>query len=138
MRTNRTRAGKMLSFPWIRISRESDLIPHIHSSGMPTSPQLSDRIFELSLKRSFFFPSNEPYGGTAGLYDYGPVGVLIKRKIENLWREMFIKSEGFHEVETSIITPEPVLVASGHVGSFADPVIECQKCKAKVRADSFV
>ena len=105
---------------------------------MPNIPQLSDRIFELSLKRSFFFPSNEPYGGTAGLYDYGPVGVLIKRKIENLWREMFIKSEGFHEVETSIITPEPVLVASGHVGSFADPVIECQKCKAKVRADSFV
>ena len=100
--------------------------------------QLHERIFELSLKRSFFFPSNEPYGGVAGFYEYGPVGVLIKRKIENLWREMFIKSEGFHEVETSIVTPEAVLVASGHVGSFADPVIECGKCKARVRADSFV
>lgn len=97
--------------------------------------QLNDTIFELALKRSFFFPSNEPYGGTAGFYEYGPVGVLIKHKIENLWREMFIKSEGYHEVETSIITPEPVLVASGHVGSFADPVVECQKCKTKVRAD---
>jgi len=100
--------------------------------------QLHERIFELALKRSFFFPSNEPYGSVAGFYDYGPVGILIKRKIENLWREMFIKSEGFHEVETSIVTPEPVLVASGHVGSFADPVIECGKCKTKVRADSFV
>ena len=100
--------------------------------------QLHERIFDLALKRSFFFPSNEPYGAIAGFYEYGPVGVLIKRKIENLWREMFIKGEGFHEVETSIVTPEAVLVASGHVGSFADPVIECAKCKTRVRADSFV
>ncbi|VVC04085.1 Proline--tRNA ligase [Candidatus Bilamarchaeum dharawalense] len=98
--------------------------------------QLSDMIFELALKRSFFFPSNEAYGAIAGFYEYGPVGVLIKHKIENLWRETFIKSEGFHEVETSLITPEPVLVASGHVSSFADPVVECQKCKTRVRADS--
>jgi glycyl-tRNA synthetase len=98
--------------------------------------QLSDRIFELALKRSFFFPSNEPYGGTGGFYEYGPVGVLVKRKIENLWREMFITSEGFHEVETSIVTPEAVLVASGHVSSFADPVAECVKCGTRVRADT--
>ncbi|MFH0884379.1 MAG: glycine--tRNA ligase [Candidatus Micrarchaeota archaeon] len=98
--------------------------------------QLHERIFELALKRSFFFPSNEPYGGTGGLYEYGPVGVLIKHKIENLWREMFIKAEGFHEIETSIITPEAVLVASGHVGSFADPLVECAKCKTRVRADT--
>jgi len=98
--------------------------------------QLHERIIDLALKRSFFFPSNEPYGGTGGFYDYGPVGVLIKHKIEALWREMFIKSLGYHEVETSIITPEPVLIASGHVSSFADPVAECQKCKAKIRADT--
>jgi glycyl-tRNA synthetase len=98
--------------------------------------ELHERIFELALSRSFFFPSNEPYGGSAGFYDYGPVGVLIKRKMENLWRETFIKSEGFHEVETSIITPEPVLVASGHVASFADPVVECTKCNTRVRADT--
>lgn len=100
--------------------------------------QLHERIFELALKRSFFFPSNEPYGGTAGFYEYGPVGVLIKHKIENLWREMFIRAEGFHEIETSIVTPEAVLVASGHVGSFADPVVECQKCKTRLRADTLV
>jgi glycyl-tRNA synthetase len=100
--------------------------------------QLHEKIFELALKRSFFFPSNEPYGGTGGFYEYGPVGVLLKRKIEGLWREMFIKSEGYHEVETSIITPEAVLVASGHVGSFADPVVECEKCGTRVRADTMV
>ncbi len=98
--------------------------------------ELHERIFELALSRSFFFPSNEPYGGISGFYDYGPVGVLLKHKIENLWRETFIKNEGFHEVETSIVTPEPVLVASGHVASFADPVVECGGCKARVRADT--
>lgn len=100
--------------------------------------ELHERIFELALKRSFFFPSNEPYGGTAGFYEYGPVGVLLKHKIESLWRTMFIKSEGFHEIETSIITPESVLEASGHVASFADPVVECKKCKTKIRADTLV
>lgn len=100
--------------------------------------QLHERILELALTRSFFFPSNEPYGGTAGFYEYGPVGVLIKHKIETLWRTMFIKSEGFHEVETSIVTPEAVLDASGHLSSFADPVIECSKCHTRIRADTLV
>ncbi|MEW6035394.1 MAG: glycine--tRNA ligase [Candidatus Micrarchaeota archaeon] len=98
--------------------------------------QLHERVIELALKRSFFFPANEPYGGTGGFYEYGPVGVLIKHKIESLWRDMFIKGEGFHEVETSIVTPEAVLVASGHVSSFADPVVECEECKTRVRADT--
>ena len=100
--------------------------------------QLHERMVELALSRSLFFPSNEPYGASSGFYDYGPVGVLIKHKIENLWREMFIKAEGFHEVETSIVTPEPVLEASGHVSSFADPVIECGGCKTRMRADTLV
>ncbi len=100
--------------------------------------QLHERILELALTRSFFFPSNEPYNPTAGFYEYGPTGVLLKHRIEDLWRSMFIKTEGFHEVETSIITPEPVLEASGHVSSFADPVIECKKCKTKMRADTLV
>lgn len=100
--------------------------------------ELHERILELALSRSFFFPSNEVYGGSGGFYDYGPVGVLIKHKIEKLWRESFIKSEGYHEVETSIITPEAVLIASGHVSSFADPVIECKECKTRMRADTLV
>ncbi|MFH1394461.1 MAG: glycine--tRNA ligase [Candidatus Micrarchaeota archaeon] len=100
--------------------------------------ELHERIFELALTRSFFFPANEPYGSLSGFYDYGPVGALMKRKIESLWRGMFIKGEGFHEVETSIVTPEPVLKASGHVGSFADPVVECASCHTRVRGDTLV
>ncbi len=99
---------------------------------------LHEKIFDLALKRSFFYPSNEPYGAVSGFYDYGPVGVLVKRKIERLWLRMFVKNEGHHEVECSFITPEPVLKASGHVSEFGDPIVECEKCKIKIRADSFV
>ena len=99
---------------------------------------LHERIFELALSRSFFYPSNEPYGSSSGFYDYGPVGVLIKNKIQNLWRRVFLKELGFHEVETSIITPSIVLEASGHIGSFADPVFDCAKCKSRIRADTFL
>jgi glycyl-tRNA synthetase len=101
--------------------------------------ELHERIFELALTRSFFFPSNEPYGSVSGFYDYGSVGSQIKHKIENLWRQMFIKEHGFLELETSIMTQSIVLEASGHVGSFADPVFECSnpKCKTRVRADTF-
>lgn len=99
---------------------------------------LYERIFELALNRSFFFPSNEPYGSVSGFYDYGPVGKLIKNKIENLWRRVFIREEGGHEMETSIITPEIVLRASGHVDSFADPIVECMLCKTRYRADALV
>src|SRR3989339_413281 len=100
--------------------------------------ELHERIFDLALNRSFFYPSNEPYGAKSGFYDYGPVGVLIKKKIENHWRKTFIKEEGHHEVETSIITQEIVLQASGHVQSFADPVVDCKQCNQRVRADTLV
>lgn len=99
---------------------------------------LHEKIFELSLKRSIFYPSNEPYGSVAGFYDYGPIGVLLKKKIERLWKKLFIKENGYLEVESSIITPEPVLKASGHVDEFGDPIVECEKCKIKIRADSFI
>jgi len=99
---------------------------------------LHEKIFDLALKRSIFYPSNEPYGGVAGFYDYGPVGILLKRKIERLWRKSFIRERGYLEVQSSIITPEPVLKASGHVDEFGDPIIECGKCKIKIRADSFI
>ncbi|MEK6981829.1 MAG: glycine--tRNA ligase [Candidatus Micrarchaeota archaeon] len=103
-----------------------------------TQNELHEKIHEISLGRSFFFPSNEIYNNVAGFYDYGPVGSLLKKKVENLFRSLFIRQEGFHEIEASIITPEIVLKASGHVDTFADPVMECVNCKTRVRADSFV
>ncbi|MEM4195090.1 MAG: glycine--tRNA ligase [Candidatus Anstonellales archaeon] len=100
--------------------------------------KLYERIMELALTRSFFFPSNEIYGAQSGFYDYGPTGKLIKNNLENLWRRMFIQEEGFFEVETAVINPEIVFKASGHVDEFTDPVVECRKCHKKVRADHLV
>ncbi len=100
--------------------------------------ELHERIYELALTRSFFYPSNEIYGQVSGFYDYGPTGWQIKRRLQALWRRMFLQEEGFLEVEGSIVTPEIVLKASGHVEEFTDPVVECEKCHTKIRADHLV
>ncbi len=100
--------------------------------------ELHERIFELALNRSFFIPSNEIYGSASGFYDYGPAGCQIKHNLENAWRRMFLVEDGFLEVESSIVTPEIVLKASGHVDEFTDPVVSCKKCNSKVRADHLV
>ncbi len=100
--------------------------------------RLYERIMELAFTRLIFYPSNEVYGATAGFYDFGPVGILIKKKIIEEWRKTFIKKYGFYEVEGSIVTPEIVLKASGHVDEFTDPVVECQNCRAKIRADKLL
>ncbi len=100
--------------------------------------ELHERVFEISLTRLIFYPSNEPYGAIAGFYDYGPIGIRIKRNIEKLWREIFIESEGHLEVQSTIVTPESVLEASGHVAEFTDPITECQQCHFKFRADKLI
>ena len=100
--------------------------------------ELYKRIMELALQRGLFYPSNEPYGAIAGFYDYGPVGIKLKKRIEALWRQFFVVEEGNLEVESAIVTPEPVLEASGHVAEFTDPVVECQQCHKKVRADKLL
>ncbi len=100
--------------------------------------ELHEKIFELTLNRSIFIPSNEIYGSISGFYDYGPIGCQVKKNLENLWRKSFVVEEGFLEVETSMVTPEIVLKASGHVDEFTDPVVACKECSTKVRADHLV
>src|SRR4030042_3362906 len=94
-----------------------------------------DKVIELARRRGFFWPSYEIYGGVGGLLDFGPPGVAVKRKIENKWRKLFLKSHDFLEIETPVITPEKVFQASGHIEHFKDPMVECIKCKRKYRVD---
>jgi len=96
-----------------------------------------DKLYEITVNRSFFYPSNEIYGSVAGFYDYGPIGVKIRRNIVNFWRKMFLV-DGVLELETALILPEIVLKASGHVGGFTDPIVKCLKCGAKFRADHII
>ncbi len=99
-----------------------------------------EKIIDLAIRRGFFWVSYEIYGGVAGLYDMGPLGVLLKRRIIDLWRRIFVQrhQEYVVEIETPIITPEKVLIASGHVEHFTDPIVECLKCGRKYRADHLV
>lgn len=96
---------------------------------------MKQEIMEIALKRSIFIPSNELYSPTGGFYDYGYVGKALKRKLEDFWRKFFLKRDGYLEIESVYILPEVVLKASGHLSCFADPVVECTKCKKKFRAD---
>lgn len=101
---------------------------------------MSEKLIELAKRRGLFWPSYEIYGGVAGLYDIGPIGVKIKNKIVELWRKLFVydNSEFVVEVETPIITPYKVLEASGHVDNFTDPIVECTKCHKIYRADHLI
>ncbi|NIN52748.1 MAG: glycine--tRNA ligase [Nitrososphaeria archaeon] len=93
---------------------------------------------DIAKRRGFFYPGSEIHGAPAGFWHYGPLGTTLKRRIEEAWRDFIIKEEGFYEVEGTNIMPERVFVASGHVKSFADPLIQCIKCKSLHRADKLI
>jgi len=102
--------------------------------------ELYDKLIELSLKRALFYPSSEIYGSIAGFYDYGSVGVKVKKKLEDYWRWFFLKSlgENFHEIQPTNLMPESVFKASGHLEYFEDPIVECSKCGFVERADQLL
>ncbi|NIO45076.1 MAG: glycine--tRNA ligase [Candidatus Aenigmarchaeota archaeon] len=94
---------------------------------------------DLAKRRGFFWQSSEIYGGTSGMFDYGPLGLLLKTKLINKWRNFFVKQEdNIFEIETSIIQPEKVFEASGHLDSFIDPITQCKKCNSIFRADNLI
>ncbi|TGC09824.1 glycine--tRNA ligase [Methanolobus halotolerans] len=97
-----------------------------------------EQVIELAKRRGFLWNSFELYGGSAGFYDYGPLGSTLKRRIEQIWRELFVIQEGFMEIETPTVGIENVFVASGHVGGFSDPLCECRACGEAFRADHLV
>ncbi|MDT7888385.1 MAG: glycine--tRNA ligase [Desulfurococcales archaeon] len=99
-----------------------------------------EKIVDLAVRRGFFWPSYEIYGGVSGLYDLGPLGFLLKRNIVEEWRRIFVQrhQEYVVEIETPVIAPSKVFEASGHVESFTDPIVECSKCGRKYRADHLI
>ena len=94
-----------------------------------------DNVMELARRRGFVWPSSECYGAVAGFIDYGPLGAMLKRKIENLWREFYIIREGYYEIEAPTVGVESIYIASGHVKGFADKMWQCPSCNEYHRAD---
>lgn len=90
----------------------------------------------LAKRRGFIFQGSEVYGGLAGTWDYGPLGVVLKRNIQNLWWKMFVEDrEDMYGVDAAILMNQKVWKASGHVDTFTDPLVECSNCKARFRED---
>jgi glycyl-tRNA synthetase len=103
---------------------------------MHDSPVTLDKIVSLAKRRGFIFPGSEIYGGLAGAFDYGPLGLALKKNIENLWWKRFVWSrDDMYAIDAAILMNQKVWEASGHVGGFNDPLVEDVKTKKRYRAD---
>ncbi|QQR50476.1 glycine--tRNA ligase [Candidatus Nomurabacteria bacterium] len=97
---------------------------------------LMEKIVSLAKRRGFIYPGSEIYGGLAGTYDYGPLGVALKNNIKNSWWKKFVDNrEDMYGVDAAILMRPEVWQASGHVDTFTDPLVECTKCKRRFRSD---
>lgn len=94
------------------------------------------KIVSLAKRRGFIFQSSEIYGGLKSSYDYGPLGVELKRNIANeWWRSMVYERENIYGMDASIMMHSDVWKASGHLANFSDPLVDCKNCKERFRAD---
>src|SRR3989339_1027370 len=95
-----------------------------------------EEIIALAKRRGFIYQGSEIYGGLAGTWDYGPLGVALKNNITNLWWKMFVDDrEDMYGIDAAILMNPRAWVASGHVGGFSDPLVEDLKTKKRYRAD---
>ena len=95
-----------------------------------------DELIALCKRRGFIFQSSDIYGGTQGLYDYGPLGVELKNSIKSSWwKSIVYERDDIEGLDASILTKPVVLRHSGHEETFTDPLVDCKKCKARFRED---
>lgn len=93
-------------------------------------------IVSLCKRRGFIYQGSEIYGGLAGTWDYGPLGVALKRNIMDQWWKLFVEDrDDMYGVDAAILMNQKVWQASGHVDTFTDPLVECSNCKSRFRAD---
>lgn len=98
-----------------------------------------DKIVALAKRRGFIYPGSEIYGGLANTYDYGPMGTELLRNIKNLWWKYFVQNRSdIVGLDASLISHHKIWEASGHVAGFADAMIDCKNCKARMRADHLI
>ena len=98
-----------------------------------------DKIVSLCKNRGYIYAGSEIYGGLANTWDYGPLGVELKNNIKNAWRKKFIQENKYNVgLDAAILMNPETWVASGHVGGFSDPLIDCKECKTRHRADKLI
>src|SRR5580765_2947298 len=90
-------------------------------------------IVSLAKRRGFIYPGSEIYGGLAGTYDYGPLGVSLKYMLEDAWwRAMVETRDDIYGLDSAILMNSKVWEASGHTGGFNDPMVECSNCHSRL------
>jgi glycyl-tRNA synthetase len=100
------------------------------------APDLVEQVVNLCKRRGFVFPSSEIYGGFRSTYDYGPLGVLLKRNVMDAWwRAMVQERDDIVGLDAAVLMAPKVWEASGHVATFTDPLVDCRKCKERWRED---
>ena len=98
-----------------------------------------DKIVSLCKNRGYIYAGSEIYGGLANTWDYGPLGLELKNNIKNAWRKKFIQENKYNVgLDAAILMNPETWVASGHVGGFSDPLIDCKECKTRHRADKLI
>ncbi len=98
-----------------------------------------DTLVALCKNRGYVYPGSEIYGGLANTWDYGPLGVELKNNIKKAWMKKFVQESKYNVgLDAAILMNPEVWVASGHVGNFSDPLIDCKECKTRHRADKLI
>ena len=106
---------------------------------MENSKKTMEKIVALCKTRGFIFPGSEIYGGLANSWDYGPLGVEFKNNVKRAWWKKFVQESRYNVgLDSAIIMNPEAWVASGHVGGFSDPLMDCKGCKARHRADKLI
>ncbi len=98
-----------------------------------------EKIVALAKARGFVYPGSEIYGGLANTWDYGPIGVELKNNVKKAWWKKFVQESPYNVgVDCAILMNPQAWVASGHVGGFSDPLMDCKECKGRFRADKLI
>ena len=103
------------------------------------SEKSMEKVVSLCKSRGIIYPGSEIYGGLANTWDYGPLGVEFKNNVKKAWWKKFVQQSKYNVgLDSAILMNPEVWVASGHVGSFSDPLIDCKECKSRFRADKLI
>ena len=106
---------------------------------MNNTEKTMDKIVALCKNRGFVFPGSEIYGGLANTWDYGPLGVELKNNVKKAWWKKFVQESPYNVgLDSAILMNPQTWVASGHVGGFSDPLMDCKACKTRHRADKLI
>ena len=106
---------------------------------MKNTEKTMEKIVTLCKGRGFIFAGSEIYGGLANTWDYGPLGVELKNNVKKAWWKKFVQENPYNVgLDAAILMNPQVWVASGHVGGFSDPLMDCKECKERFRADKLM